>query len=61
MAELVGIKPLITEAQVQSQESPWGICGWWTNGDWDVFVCVYYDFPASVITPVLHTCSVIYH
>ena len=61
MAELVGIKPIITEAQVQTQKSPWGICGRWTNGDWDMFFCVYCDFPASVITPVLHTCSVTYH
>ena len=61
MAELVGIRPLITDAQVQSQGSPWGICGWWTSGHWDMFFHVYYDFPASVITPVLHTCSVICH
>jgi len=26
-----------------------------------MFFHVYYDFPASVITPVLHTCSVICH
>jgi hypothetical protein len=38
MAELVDIKSLITRAQVKSQESPWGICGCWTNGHWSMFV-----------------------
>ena len=61
MAQAVIGWPVTVEAQVQIQASPvWGL--WWTKWHWDGFFLPVHQFsPVSIIPPLLHTHSSIYH
>ena len=60
MAQVVSCRPVTVKARVQFQASPiWGL--WWTKWHWERFFSQHLRFPVSIILPLLHTHSFIYH